>query len=356
MGLAWYDTFQSLYRMLLKDTGNILLVGTSTGQVNNVSIKLGKIASHSDSLDLGSDVQSTISSSSVALVGWDINALMSHDQLGNRNDLSSKRLSIDDLQQTTSEWLDTLHISEDKKSGQGSALYDLTLAPTSLPQHLATIDVETALPRLSHIPTAAKPAFGAVSKPTNSARHNIYALVSAKTRQSWMGVEALFIANADGTVRIVVDKVFDRQFSKVATIDQESQIPLLHCAHHESSYHALVTAQKSTTDGGHLFNLHIKLFQIPFSTSQSPHTPLIVSKTLQLQGLDLYLKQSMEILLSDYKTHISLPTRFMENIGETLTEKGEGTLEQHLYQLAMTGNCSPTITEWLRDELAERVC
>lgn len=44
----------------------------------------------------------------------------------------------------------------------------------------------------------------------------------------------------------------------------------------------------------------------------------------------------------------------MENVNETLEEKGEGVLEDNLYHLAMTGNFTPTILEWLRDELAER--
>ena len=45
----------------------------------------------------------------------------------------------------------------------------------------------------------------------------------------------------------------------------------------------------------------------------------------------------------------------MSFVNETLEEKKEATLVQNLYHLAVTGNCPPTIKEWLVDELTERV-
>ncbi|KEQ61986.1 uncharacterized protein M437DRAFT_50508, partial [Aureobasidium melanogenum CBS 110374] len=110
------------------------------------------------------------------------------------------------------------------------------------------------------------------------------------------------------------------------------------------------------TDGSNqgFKNLHISLFDIPLMSSGGSHLHLIVSRTAQLRDLCGYISCSIVSAKSDWTTHTNLPSRFMENVNETLEEKGEGALEDNLYHLAMTGNFTPTMLEWLRDELAER--
>ncbi|KAK7717006.1 hypothetical protein SLS57_006413 [Botryosphaeria dothidea] len=72
-----------------------------------------------------------------------------------------------------------------------------------------------------------------------------------------------------------------------------------------------------------------------------------------MRNLLQYLQASFRTIISYFHNARDLPSRFMRNISETLSEKGEGDLVSNLYHLAVSGDCPPTIKEWLVDELAE---
>ncbi|KAI4764347.1 hypothetical protein E4T52_03481 [Aureobasidium sp. EXF-3400] len=145
-------------------------------------------------------------------------------------------------------------------------------------------------------------------------------------RKDRLTADVMFVGHAGGRNRVTVDDILEIKYtpdfpgsgieSPMEEDDEtpHSLVPLMYTSHRRSKYHALLRAERDdeATDGPNqgFKNLHISLFDIPLI--------------------------------------------FMENVNETLEEKGEGALEDNLYHLAMTGNFTPTMLEWLRDELAER--
>jgi anaphase-promoting complex subunit 4 len=91
-----------------------------------------------------------------------------------------------------------------------------------------------------------------------------------------------------------------------------------------------------------------------FLQDAGSHLHMIESKTAQLETLVQYVKECLLALNHHWAHAKELPSRFMENINETLAEKQEATLVQSLYHLAVTGDSPPTLKEWLVDILAER--
>jgi hypothetical protein len=68
-----------------------------------------------------------------------------------------------------------------------------------------------------------------------------------------------------------------------------------------------------------------------------------------------YVGECLTALSYHWKHAKELPAKFMDNVNEELAEKNEPNLARSLYHLAATGDCPPTLKEWLVDILAERV-
>lgn len=235
-----------------------------------------------------------------------------------------------------------------------------------LPRQLAFLDVESILPRLSPIPT----------RHTASGRYDMFATQAAlddyfdsMQRKDRLAADVMFVGHAGGRNRVTVDDILEIKYtpdfpgSDIEPMEEgeetpHSLVPLMYTSHRRSKHHAILRAERDdeVTDGPNqgFKNLHISLFDIPLMSSGGSHLHLIVSRTAQLRDLCGYISCSIVSAKSDWTTHTNLPSRFMENVNETLEEKGEGALEDNLYHLAMTGNFTPTMLEWLRDELAER--
>ncbi|KEQ94790.1 hypothetical protein AUEXF2481DRAFT_89451 [Aureobasidium subglaciale EXF-2481] len=237
-----------------------------------------------------------------------------------------------------------------------------------LPRQLAFLDVESILPRLSPIPT----------RHTASGRYDMFATQAAlddyfdsMQRKDRLAADVMFVGHAGGRNRVTVDDILEVNYTpdypgsnfewpmKEDDETPHSLVPLMYSSHPRSKQHALLRAEiedgQASDDFAKVYkNLHLSLFDIPLMSSGGSHLHLIVSRTAQLRDLCGYISCSIVSAKSDWTTHTNLPSRFMENVNETLEEKGEGLLEDNLYHLAMTGNFTPTILEWLRDELAER--
>ncbi|KAI5209094.1 hypothetical protein E4T39_01166 [Aureobasidium subglaciale] len=249
-----------------------------------------------------------------------------------------------------------------ESQGQEALLKDL-------PRQLAFLDVESILPRLSPIPT----------RHTANGRYDMFATQAAlddyfdsMQRKDRLAADVMFVGHTSGRNRVTVDDILEIKYTPdfpgsdiewPMEEDDEaphSLVPLMYSSHPRSKQHALLRAEidddteaSNDTEKGYK-NLHLSLFDIPLMSSGGSHLRLIVSRTAQLRDLCGYISCSIVSAKSDWTTHTNLPSRFMENVNETLEEKGEGLLEDNLYHLAMTGNFTPTILEWLRDELAER--
>ncbi|KAH0382166.1 hypothetical protein KCU92_g6516, partial [Aureobasidium melanogenum] len=347
--------------------GKCLAVALNTGFVDIVSGETGKIIRHGGDDPFNIDAanpKSKVDRGEITCLGW--GTVLTRDTI----DLKKpSKLAVD--QSIISDLWSRLGLNpadeppasdEDdlETQGQEALLKDL-------PRQLSFLDVESILPRLSPIPT----------RHTASGRYDMFATQAAlddyfdsMQRKDRLTADVMFVGHAGGRNRVTVDDILEIKYtpdfpgsgieSPMEEDDEtpHSLVPLMYTSHRRSKYHALLRAERDdeATDGPNqgFKNLHISLFDIPLMSSGGSHLHLIVSRTAQLRDLCGYISCSIVSAKSDWTTHTNLPSRFMENVNETLEEKGEGALEDNLYHLAMTGNFTPTMLEWLRDELAER--
>lgn len=323
-----------------------------------MSGETGKIVRH------GGDDPFTIDASGsrpepgvITCLGWGTTLTGSIKIASPNTKKKSQSADLADGQLSTEDWYDNL---------QGDSIRDLLSqeAPVhdsqnrqgmldDLPRQLALLDVEAVLPRLSPIPARANAGGRYDMFATQIALDDYFNSMSHKDRSA---AEVMLIGHKDGLIRLVIDDILE--VSLPPRNDEEEKDYLLYAFHPQSPCHALLRGQTDRDETGDAKGSHglsLGLFDIPLLSSGGSHLHLIVSRTAQIRDLCNYISYSIICAKSDWTTNINLPTRFMENVNETLDEKGEGTLEQNLYHLAMTGNFSPTILEWLRDELAERV-
>ncbi|KAG9627665.1 hypothetical protein KCV04_g11363, partial [Aureobasidium melanogenum] len=347
--------------------GKCLAVALNTGFVDIVSGETGKIIRHGGDDPFNIDAanpKSKVDRGEITCLGW--GTVLTRDTIDLKkpskpavdqsviSDLWS-RLGLNPADEPSASDEDDLEFQ-----GQEALLKDL-------PRQLSFLDVESILPRLSPIPT----------RHTASGRYDMFATQTAlddyfdsMQRKDRLTADVMFVGHSGGRNRVTVDDILEIEYkpdfpgsgieSPMEEGDEKphSLVPLMYTSHRRSKNHALLRAERDdeATDGPNqgFKNLHISLFDIPLMSSGGSHLHLIVSRTAQLRDLCGYISCSIVSAKSDWTTHTNLPSRFMENVNETLEEKGEGALEDNLYHLAMTGNFTPTMLEWLRDELAER--
>lgn len=263
--------------------------------------------------------------------------------------------------QSSTDWFDGIRDGERSSEARG------TSSIKGLPLRLAALDVDDILPRFSSIVTLTAKSFA--GDPLSSQKSVDLLMNNSRLSDSGTAL-ASFVGYADGTVKASVASVFDKSFRHPGSTQRASR-GILHCATPSSNFHGILRAETIQAATGNdseedaamlrskmpstLMNLRLDLFQMPFSASGGPHAQVVIQKAVLLENLNVYLRYAAAAVSADWKCHSMLPARFMASINETLAEKEEGPLEQNLYHLAMTGHSSPTITEWLRDELAERV-
>ncbi|KAI4723361.1 hypothetical protein E4T48_00515 [Aureobasidium sp. EXF-10727] len=347
--------------------GKCLAVALNTGFVDIVSGETGKIVRHGGddpfSIDAANS-KSKVDRGEITCLGW--GTVLTRDTIESKQP-SKPALDpsmLDDLWSSLGLTPGDEPQADDDEDletqGQEALLKDL-------PRQLAFLDVESILPRLSPIPT----------RHTASGRYDMFATQAAlddyfdsMQRKDRLAADVMFVGHTGGRNRVTVDDILEIKYTPIFPgsgmmwpMEDEDEtphslVPLKYTSHPRSRHHALLRAERDeealddTSQG--LKNLHISLFDIPLMASGGSHLHLIVSRTAQLRDLCGYISCSIVSAKSDWTTHTNLPSRFMENVNETLEEKGEGVLEDNLYHLAMTGNFTPTILEWLRDELAER--
>jgi anaphase-promoting complex subunit 4 len=347
-------------------TGKCLAVALNTGFVDIISGETGKIIRHGGDDPFSIDAanpKSKVDRGEITCLGW--GTVLTRETVESKkpsktaldqsmiNDLWA-RLGLDPSEESLADDEDDV-----ETQGQEALLKDL-------PRQLAFLDVESILPRLSPIPT----------RHTASGRYDMFATQAAlddyfdsMQRKDRLAADVMFVGHSGGRNRVTVDDILEIKYTPdfpgegiERSMEEDetphSLIPLMYASHPRSKHHAILRAERddeaSEGDDQGLKNLHISLFDIPLMSSGGSHLHLIISRTAQLRDLCGYISCSIVSAKSDWTTHTNLPSRFMENVNETLEEKGEGVLEDNLYHLAMTGNFTPTILEWLRDELAER--
>ncbi|KAF2148369.1 hypothetical protein K461DRAFT_297794 [Myriangium duriaei CBS 260.36] len=312
-----------------KPTCDLLLVGTDSGIVDVLGLGLGRLATGR-----------TRTSDPVAVtsVGTHVAHFGAHDVASILGPAAA------DATSSLTDWLSKVKISG---SNQMAAESDV-----SLPLALAKLDVNDILPKLSPIPTPSKAGPGLPAPVIRSAQKDLHILLNRRTASSADTVEVTFTTFEDGSIDTSIGDLFQRSFAGLAG----GGAFFAQCAAPASGVHAMVTRQDLDIGGTEpaAVALDVQLYKVPFSMSESVHTGTILSNAVQLERLEMYINQTVETAALDWNTLTALPGRFIANINETLEEKAEGPLQNHFCQLLLTGYCSEKVTEWLKEDLAER--
>ncbi|KAF1914683.1 anaphase-promoting complex, cyclosome, subunit 4-domain-containing protein [Ampelomyces quisqualis] len=330
--------------------GSTDLVNAETGKVSHKDLMLPAPVRSSESMD--EDVPSR-----VKCIGWGLN-FIDVDAVKRRTGLRTKKTSGDsDVfgQPTTEDW-DAFQDGttvEDFLQRQPD-LHTLDIAP-DLPDQLAMMDVETLLPKLPAIPLPPALPFMRISQADSgnfSSQVDVDSLLHSHHLRDQNSVDMFIRCSDQGTVH---PSMYDSKETVNIHLPKSwgvKSTPLLHTSHPYSCSHSLL--MHTTVPNARHTNIAFVPLTLNFIPSAGIYLHLIASKTSQLQNLLLYITQCLQRIRTFFKHSQDLPSKFMLNISETLSEKGLGDLVTNLFHLACTGNCSPTMHEWLVDELAEQ--
>ena len=213
--------------------------------------------------------------------------------------------------------------------------------PSDLPTELAFLDLDGVLPKLSVLPPSGR------DDEVFSTRSSLDSVFHPSRREASRKADALVTAFEDGTLHL---SVYD--FFEIGSFELGKRHGVkLHFSHPDSSMHGLLVSDRVPI-GARLSLLPLDL-QLVSDTGK--YLSLIASKSTQLQNILRYIGTTHDQMLAEFTTSQDLPRKFMRNIEETLHERDEGSFIGTMYHLIATGDCTPSIREWLVDELGERV-
>ena len=298
----------------LQAPGRILAVAQSTGIILLINSHTGKVI-HQVECDSHSQSQ-------ICCLGWGLNFM----------EASSIRARLNQLNE---------EFTLDEVLSRGFKNLGLD-APLDLPADLASIDIETMLPRLSVLPSAGK------DDDVFATRASVDAMFHAK-KDSNESADVLLVGFEDGTVYLSIYDFFEiGSFAQV--LDKQNLRVVQHCSHPYSSTHGLLMTDDSQQSSEFIFvPADLRLL-----TDTGRYLSLLASKATQLQNLLRYMEETQAQIYAEFNSSQDLPRKFLRNIEETLQEKEANSFVNAAYHLVATGDCSPSMKEWLVDELGER--
>ncbi len=166
-------------------------------------------------------------------------------------------------------------------------------------------------------------------------------------------VDVLLTAFNNGVFHISIYDCFEIgtfNLSQASSVLKDCE-PLLHASHPYTSTHTLFARTKGASES-HLYFIPLDL---RFISNSGQYLSLLASKSTQLQHLLRYIHQVQKQIAIEWKTAQDLPSKFMRNINEALHEESQCSWAHAAYHLLVTGNCFPSVKEWLVNELMERV-
>jgi len=163
-------------------------------------------------------------------------------------------------------------------------------------------------------------------------------------------VDVMVVGTSEGTIHLsIYDSFVIGSFPSPVVVDHVPAQLNCHASHEQYSTHSLLMRSAASD---HLFLVPMDL---RFISASSEYLSLLASRSTAFQNLLRYIHQVQVLMISEWNTSQELPSRFLRNINETLSEKGGGDIVQALYHSVATGHTFPSVREWLVDELSERV-
>lgn len=345
--------------------GQYLAVGWSDGIVEVVSAESGNVLQHFKQVTAAS--KSSASNTSIApldvtCVGWGLNFIDVPSvkiKIGRNNDApdyGASTSSLEDL--TTDHWEDDHECASLDDFLDRLPDTEKIEIPLGLPEQIARVDVLPLFPKLPSLPLLPPAAYKNGDHPAAelfSSQQSMDPLLHGRSFSELLnGLDTLLLAQGDGTVRLVFyDSLSIGTIALPSAWNIQNPHFMKHASHPFSRSHLFlvgIDSEEATASRTVLIPLSLRFMQ-----SAGSHLHMIEHKTAQLETLVHYVNECL-LAISHHWTHAKdLPGRFMANINETLAENQEPNLVQSLFHLAVTGDCPPTLKEWLVDILAERV-
>ena len=166
--------------------------------------------------------------------------------------------------------------------------------------------------------------------------------------------DVLLVGYDDGTIHISIYDFFEIGTfnTQIAVQDHQIRRPILHSNHSLCSTHSLLLT--------HSFQSQEELCFVPLDLRLIPETgrylSLLASKSTRLQNVLRYIREVQIQIYSEFRASQELPQKFIRNIEETLQQTNQCSFIDASYHLVITGNCFPSMKEWLVEELGDRVC
>jgi anaphase-promoting complex subunit 4 len=245
-----------------------------------------------------------------------------------------KAAALNGLEVDTEAWADGLKDEEDEDDLKTSARL------ADLPRAITTLDISKLLPRLSAIPS-----HGLRSGPegarfaTQATTDGVFEVRKADASDA---VDVLIVYTTAGDVRVLLDDTVP-----IGSFKLDSQ-PFKHTSHPYNGSHVLLS---HATKGGIQFSTQ----DLPLTSLGGPLLHVIARDTKRMQSTLAYITQVIRCITHDYTTELQFPTRLMNNINMMLSEaeQPQGDLAYNLCHLAITGQLTPIMLEWLTDIVKE---
>ncbi|KYK55848.1 hypothetical protein DCS_07813 [Drechmeria coniospora] len=223
--------------------------------------------------------------------------------------------------------------------------------PMDLPQELAFLEVETALPKISALPTAS--AGTDEDAVVFTLRTGIEFLFPPPKRNEYDDVNVMVTGTSDGRLLLNIFDTFGVGIFQCPSANPPAIAQLIcHASHPQVSTQALVLADKISQP----LELHLVPMDLPFIYSSPINLSLLFSKLTTLQTMLRYLRQTQMHMIVEWKNARELPSRFLRSVHESLENapKGPRGIVPALYHTVVTGHAHQSVREWLLDSLAER--
>lgn len=209
-----------------------------------------------------------------------------------------------------------------------------------LPRAITTLDTTKLLPRMSAIPSHGLRAGPEGARfATQATTDGVFEVKKTDVSGS---VDALIVYTKSGDVRVLLDDSVP-----IGSFSFDS-IPFKHASHPLARSHVLLSR---TSEGQLQYNTQ----DLPLGSLGGPLLNVIARDTKRMQSTLAYLTQVIRCITHDYTTELQFPTRLMNNINMMLSESDQpqGDLAYNLRHLAMTGQLTPIMLEWLTDIVKE---
>ncbi|KAI9827716.1 MAG: hypothetical protein M1832_004205 [Thelocarpon impressellum] len=250
-----------------KPDGQLLAVAWSDNAVRLINADSSKVVHQIDT--------AAEDSSTLTCLGWAVNFTNSREV---RARIDASEVTLDDI------------------LGRVAQEQALGTVP-DLPRELALLDIESALPKLSVLPSAGK------EEDVFSSRATIDAMFHPLKKKGNDSVDVLVAGFDNGVIHLSIYDSFD-----IGSLDMGK------------AYAKLRTCKPST----------------------------------QLQNVLRYIGQVQRLIQAEWKASQDLPAKFLRNINETLVRECDCDFINAAFHLVVTGDCFGPMKEWLVDELSER--